>query len=61
MYFQIGVSEAEKTEIEALIEQRTVAKKAKDFAKADEIRTLLETKQIQLMDTANGTQWEKGN
>ena len=61
MYFQIGVSEAEKAEIEALIEQRTVAKKAKDFAKADEIRTLLETKQIQLMDTANGTQWEKGN
>ena len=61
MYFQIGVSEAEKTEIEALIEQRTVAKKAKDFAKADEIRTLLETKAIQLMDTANGTQWEKGN
>jgi len=61
MYFQIGVSEAEKAEIEALIEQRTVAKKAKDFAKADEIRTLLETKAIQLMDTANGTQWEKGN
>ncbi|AHJ12734.1 cysteine--tRNA ligase [Sulfurospirillum multivorans] len=61
MYFQIGVSEAEKEEIEALIEQRTVAKKAKDFAKADEIRTLLEAKAIQLMDTAQGTQWEKVN
>ncbi|AOO65219.1 cysteine--tRNA ligase [Sulfurospirillum halorespirans] len=61
MYFQIGVSEAEKAEIEALIEQRTVAKKAKDFAKADEIRTLLEAKAIQLMDTAQGTQWEKVN
>ena len=60
-YFQIGVSEAEKTEIESLIEERTQAKKAKDFAKADEIRTLLEAKQIQLMDTAQGTQWEKVN
>lgn len=61
MYFQIGVSDAEKAEIEALIENRIVAKKAKDFAKADEIRTLLESKQIQLMDTAMGTQWEKVN
>ena len=60
-YFQIGISEAEKAEISALIEQRSVAKKAKDFAKADEIRTLLESKQIQLMDTAAGTQWEKVN
>jgi cysteinyl-tRNA synthetase len=61
LYFQMGVSEAEKAEVEALIEQRMIAKKAKDFTKADEIRTLLEAKQIQLMDTANGTQWEKGN
>ena len=61
MYFQIGVSEAEKAEIEALIKKRTEAKKAKDFTKADEIRALLENKQIQLMDTATGTQWEKVN
>lgn len=61
MYFQIGVSEAEKAEIETLITERMEAKKAKDFAKADAIRTLLESKQIQLMDTAQGTQWEKVN
>ena len=61
MYFQMGVSDTEKAEIEALVENRTIAKKAKDFAKADEIRTLLESKQIQLMDTATGTQWEKVN
>ncbi|ATB69560.1 cysteinyl-tRNA synthetase [Sulfurospirillum diekertiae] len=60
-YFQIGVGDAEKAEIETLIEERTVAKKAKDFMRADEIRTLLETKQIQLMDTTTGTQWEKVN
>jgi len=58
-YFQIGVSDTEKAEIETLIVERTEAKKAKDFAKADEIRTLLEARNIQLMDTATGTQWEK--
>lgn len=61
MYFQIGVSETEKNEITQLIEQRNNAKKEKDFAKADAIRSLLEEKHIQLMDTVNGTQWEKVN
>jgi len=61
MYFQIGVSETEKNEIGHLIEQRNNAKKEKDFAKADAIRSILEGKQIQLMDTVNGTQWEKVN
>lgn len=61
MYFQIGVSETEKNEITHLIEQRNTAKKEKDFAKADAIRSILEEKQIQLMDTVNGTQWEKVN
>ena len=61
MYFQIGVSEIEKNEIIQLIEQRNTAKKEKDFVKADAIRSLLEEKHIQLMDTVNGTQWEKVN
>ena len=60
-YFQIGVSEIEKDEISHLIEERNNAKKEKNFAKADAIRTLLEEKQIQLMDTIDGTQWEKVN
>ena len=59
MYFQIGVSEEEKIEIEELINQRGEAKKEKDFAKADELRETLTCKGIQLMDTPNGTQWEK--
>lgn len=33
MYFQIGVSETEKAEIEALIEKRTEAKKPKILQK----------------------------
>lgn len=60
-YFQMGVSEEEKARIEELIAKRADAKKAKDFAMADLIRKELEAKQIQLMDTANGTQWEKVN
>ncbi|WP_024954647.1 cysteine--tRNA ligase [Sulfurospirillum arcachonense] len=58
-YFQIGISENEKEEINDLINQRAEAKKTKDFAKADELRDILTCKGIQLMDTVSGTQWEK--
>jgi len=57
-YFQMGVSIHDKERIEALILQRTEAKKVKDFAAADAIRHTLEAQQIQLMDTPQGTQWE---
>lgn len=58
-YFQIGITKEEKQKIKELITQRSEAKKAKDFIKADEIREILTCKGIQLMDTASGTQWEK--
>jgi len=58
-YFQLGISEDEKKEIENLINQRGEAKKKKNFVKADEIRETLTCKGIQLMDTTSGTQWEK--
>jgi len=58
-YFQMGVDTELKERIESMIEKRTEAKKAKDFALADAIRSQLEAMQVQLMDTANGTQWEK--
>ena len=58
-YFQLGISEEEKTQIQELINLRSEAKKEKDFTKADELRNTLTCKGIQLMDTANGTQWEK--
>jgi len=58
-YFQIGVTQEEKQEINNLINQRVEAKKEKDFKKADEIRDILTCRGIQLMDTANGTMWEK--
>ena len=47
------------SEIDALILQRTDAKKAKDFAKADAIRKDLESKGILIEDTAQGPVWKK--
>ncbi|MGW8169777.1 MAG: cysteine--tRNA ligase [Sulfurovaceae bacterium] len=58
-YFQLGVDEALITQIETLIEQRGEAKKQKDFALADQIRNQLNSMDINIMDTANGTVWEK--
>ena len=44
-------------EIEALIEERTQAKKRKDFARADEIRDQLTAMGITIKDTRQGVQW----
>jgi cysteinyl-tRNA synthetase len=46
-------------EIEALIEERTNAKKAKDFAAADRIRNELKARGILLEDSPSGTIWKK--
>jgi cysteinyl-tRNA synthetase len=58
-YFQIGVSEEDRQKIENLLLKRTEAKKAKDFQKSDEIRDELIAMNINIMDTADGTLWEK--
>ena len=58
-YFQFGIDEQTKNKIEALIEKRNEAKKVKDFATADAVRDELTTLEISLMDTVNGTVWEK--
>lgn len=46
-------------EIEALIEERQAARKAKNFARADEIRDILLGKGIILKDTREGVKWER--
>ena len=46
-------------EIEQLIGERQAARKAKDFARADEIRNLLLDKGIILKDTREGVKWER--
>ena len=58
-YFQFGINESTKEKIEDLILKRNEAKKAKDFQTADEIRDKLSSMDILLMDTVNGTVWEK--
>jgi len=58
-YFQFGIDEQTISKIEELIEQRTNAKKEKDFEKADKIRDELTTLGISVMDTPNGVVWEK--
>ncbi len=58
-YFQLGIEPEVKEKIEELIARRTEAKKAKDFAAADAIREELTAMGIAIMDTAEGTLWEK--
>jgi len=52
-----GDPEAE--EIEALIAARAAAKKEKNYAEADRIRAELTARGITLIDTAQGTKWQR--
>ena len=47
------------SEIESLIAERQEARKAKNFARADEIRDLLTQKGIVLEDTREGVKWKR--
>ncbi|MDO5344653.1 MAG: cysteine--tRNA ligase [Lachnospiraceae bacterium] len=48
-----------ESDIEKLIEERQAARKAKNFARADEIRNQLLEKGIVLLDTREGVKWKK--
>jgi cysteinyl-tRNA synthetase len=58
-YFQFGMDEAAKIKIEELIEKRNEAKKAKDFESSDKLRDEILAFGVSIMDTPNGTFWEK--
>ena len=47
--------------IDALIEERTAARKAKDWAKADAIRDQLTAMGIILEDTPSGIRWKRAD
>lgn len=58
-YFQFGIDDATKQKIDALIIKRNDAKKAKDFARSDAIRDEITALGVSLMDTPQGTFWER--
>ena len=58
-YFQLGVSKEDKEQIEALIQERLEAQSAKDFTKADTLRDTLAKMGISIMDSSEGTLWER--
>jgi len=58
-YFQFGVDEQTKEKLTQLITQRDAAKKAKDFATADALREEILSYGVNLMDTPQGSFWEK--
>ncbi len=49
----------EDAEIEAMIAERTEAKKAKNWARADEIRNILKERGIIVEDTPQGPKWKR--
>ena len=59
----LGIEEPKKelldADIEALIEERQAARKAKNYARADEIRNELAGKGILLEDTKEGVKWKR--
>jgi cysteinyl-tRNA synthetase len=54
---QAGVQALDRSRIEGLIAERAAAKKARDFARADQIRAELAGQGIVLEDSAAGTTW----
>jgi len=58
-WFNRGAKSMDDQPIQALIEQRTQAKKQRDFARADAIRAQLARDGIVLEDTAQGVRWKR--
>ncbi len=58
-YFQAGIDEQTKVKIANLILQRDEAKKEKNFAKSDKLREEILAYGVNIMDTPQGTFWEK--
>ena len=56
-----AAADPEYARIEALVEARTAAKKARDFAEADRIRAELLGKGVTLIDTKEGTTYRIGD
>ncbi|SBV52242.1 cysteine-tRNA ligase [Xanthomonas bromi] len=58
-WFSRGTDASDDARITALVEERSAAKKAKDFARADAIRKQLADEGIVLEDTPQGVRWKR--
>jgi cysteinyl-tRNA synthetase len=58
-WFARGADSSDDARIEALVEERTAAKKARDFARADAIRARLADEGVVLEDTPQGVRWRR--
>jgi len=58
-YFQFGLDKETKAKIDKLVSRRTEAKKAKEYAISDAIRNEITAMGIAIMDTPQGTFWER--
>jgi cysteinyl-tRNA synthetase len=58
-YFQLGLDPDLIAQVEALLVERADAKANRDYARADAIRAQLAEMEIAIMDTPDGTVWEK--
>ena len=52
-------SSISEDEINALVAERDVAKKRRDFARADQIRKQLSEKGVVIEDSKEGTRWKR--
>ena len=59
-WFARGSASGDDARIQALIDERAAAKKARDFSRADAIRDALAAESILLEDTAQGVRWRRG-
>jgi cysteinyl-tRNA synthetase len=59
-WFSRGGDSDEDARIQRRIEERTEAKKARDFARADGIRDELAREGVLIEDTAQGIRWRRG-
>ena len=58
-WFSRGTDAGDDARIQALVEERIAAKKARDFARADAIREQLAAEGIALEDTPQGVRWRR--
>ncbi|MCX7042405.1 MAG: cysteine--tRNA ligase [Gammaproteobacteria bacterium] len=59
-WFSRGGDADEDSRIQAIVDERNAAKKARDFARADALRDQLAREGVLLEDTAQGVRWRRG-